>query len=95
MSVGAETPRKKTKMIKGAAATYSEVLKCTDNLIDRHTDRIWNLQTPQISLVKIRMADSFLQNSRFSKFALNSAFTIVAFIQPSFNFLSSHLSAVI
>lgn len=47
-------------MIKGGAARYSELLKCTDNLIDRHTDRIWNLQTPQISLVKIRMADSFV-----------------------------------
>lgn len=61
--LGFETPRKSKQihsMVRGGAATHSELLKCTNNLVDRHTDRIWNLQSPQILLVKIRVADSFV-----------------------------------
>lgn len=61
-------------MIKGGAATYSELLKCTNNLIDRHTDRIWNLQTPQISLEKIRIADSFVTKLQVFQFCTKLCF---------------------
>lgn len=63
LPLGAEIPRKSRQthsVIRGGAPTYSELLKYTDNHKDRHTSRIWNLQSPQISLVKIRVADSFV-----------------------------------